>query len=71
MKARIDSIIDSLIKKEVLFYIDRASDLRVNREFIDSWKIILIEGIDDKKIWELIDNKRHYCLIKNALRQAQ
>ncbi|CAF1435484.1 unnamed protein product, partial [Rotaria sp. Silwood1] len=51
LKARADSIIDSLIKssdvvkvtnnkKEVLFYIDRAYALRVNPEFIESWKII-------------------------------
>ncbi|CAF0977083.1 unnamed protein product [Rotaria sordida] len=80
-KTRADNIIDSLIKsgdvvkvtsnkKDILFYTDRAYDLRVNPEFIESWRKISVEGLDDKKIWEFLDNQGHYGLTKNAPRQA-
>ncbi|CAF4210463.1 unnamed protein product, partial [Rotaria sp. Silwood2] len=81
-KARADIIIESLIKsgdvvkvtsnkKEILFYTDRAYDLRVNPEFIESWRKISVEGLDDKKIWEFLDNQGHYGLTKNAPRLTQ
>ncbi|CAF3777315.1 unnamed protein product [Rotaria sp. Silwood1] len=81
-KAKADSIIDSLIKngdivkvtsnkKDVLFYTDRAYNLRVNPEFIESWRKISVEGLDDKKIWEFLDNQGHYGLTKNIPRQVQ
>jgi len=80
-KGKADNIIDSLIKsgdvvkvtsnkKEVLFYTDRAYDLHVNPEFIESWRKISVD-LDDKKIGEFLSNQGHYSLIKNAPRQAQ
>jgi hypothetical protein len=81
-KSKADLIIDSLTKsndvvkipsnkKEILFYTDRAYDLRVNPEFIESWRKISVEGLDDKKIWEFLDHHGHYGLTKNTPRQAQ
>jgi len=80
-KGKADNIIDSLIKsgdvvkvtsnkKEVLFYTDRAYDLHVNPEFIESWRKISVD-LDDKKILEFLNNQGHYSLIKNVPRQTQ
>jgi len=81
-RARADNIIESLTrngdvvkimsnKKEILFYTDRDHDLRVNPEFVESWRKISVEGLDDKKICEFLANQGHYSLMKNAPRQAQ
>jgi hypothetical protein len=81
-KAKADSIIDSLTKsndvvkilshkKEVLFYTDPAYDLHVNPEFIESWRKISVEGLDDKKIREFLDHHGYYALKKNTPRQIQ
>jgi len=80
-KGKADQIIDNLIKsgdvvkvtsnkKEVLFYTDRAYDLHVNPEFIESWRKISVD-LDDKKILEFLNNQGHYSLIKNVPRQTQ
>ncbi|CAF1114584.1 unnamed protein product [Adineta steineri] len=80
-RQKADFIIDSLVKggdvvkvtsnkKEVLFYTDRPYDLRVNQEFIESWRKISVEGLDDKKICEFLDNQGHHALIKNASRPS-
>jgi hypothetical protein len=37
-------------------------------EFLDSWRKISVEGLDDKKIWEFLDNQGHKGLTKNAPR---
>ncbi|UJR31472.1 hypothetical protein I4U23_018961 [Adineta vaga] len=55
-------------KREVLFYTDRAYDLQVNPEFIDSWRRISVEGLDDKMISEFLSNQGHRVLTKNAPR---
>jgi hypothetical protein len=39
-------------------------------EFIESWRKISVEGLDDKKIWEFLDNHGHYGLTKHAPRQG-
>lgn len=81
-KARADIIIDSLTKsgdvvkvsnnkREILFYADRNYNLQVNPEFIDAWRKISVEGLDDKKILEFLSTHGHHGLAKNAPRQAQ
>ena len=39
-------------------------------EFIESWRKISVEGQDDKKILEFLNNHGHYGLEKNAPRQT-
>jgi hypothetical protein len=39
-------------------------------EFIESWRKISVEGLDDKKICEFLNNQGHYGLTKNAPRQS-
>lgn len=37
-------------------------------EFIEHWRKISVEGLDDKKICEFLDNQGHYGLMKNNSR---
>jgi len=39
-------------------------------EFVESWRKISVDGLDDKKIWKFLDDQGHYGLTKNAPRQA-
>ncbi|CAF0998336.1 unnamed protein product [Adineta ricciae] len=79
---RADLFIESLIKskdvvkvtnnkREILFYTDRAYDLQVNPEFIESWRRISVEGLDDKMIAEFLKNQGHRVLTKNAPRPME
>jgi len=79
LRARADNIIESLIKsgevikvtsnkKEVLFYTDRAYDLRVNPQFIEAWRKISVEGLDEKQIVKSLDDQGHKGFTKNTPR---
>lgn len=74
---RADLIMESLIKsgdvvkitsnkKEILFYTDRAHDLRVNAEFIDAWRKTSVEGLDNEKILKVLAEHGHKGLNKKA-----
>jgi len=78
-KAKADKIIQTLIdsgdvvkatsnKKEVLFYTDRPYNLQVHPKFVESWRKISVEGLEDKMIWEFLDKHGHYGLKKNIPR---
>lgn len=81
-RSKADAIIDGLVKsgevvkmafnkKEVLFYTDNAYNLRVNPEFIESWRRISVEGLDDNKIKEFLETHGHFGLTKNGPKLAQ
>lgn len=52
-------------KKEVLFYTDRAYNLRVHPKFIESWRKIPIDGMENK-VWEYLDKHGHFGVKKST-----
>jgi len=78
-KAKADKIIETLVKegevvkvtsnkREILFYTDPNHNLRVHPKFIESWRKISVEGMDDNKICEFLDNHGHFGIMKAATR---
>jgi len=39
-------------------------------EFVELWRKISVDGLDDKKIQKYLEDQGHYGLTKNAPRQA-
>lgn len=48
----------------------KSSLLIFRLEFVDLWRKISVEGLDDKKILDFLDTHGHYGLKKNAPQQA-
>jgi len=51
------TVLTGVDKKEILFINDRDYDLKVNTEFIELWRSISVEGLDEEKIREFLEEQ--------------
>jgi len=64
------SVLSGTDKKEILFINDRDYDLKVNPEFIESWRSISVDGLDEEKIREFLEEQGSMAM-KGATNRVQ
>ena len=57
-------------KINALFYNDHACSRRVNSEFIEQWRTIPVDHLDDKQLCQSLEDQGHTCLAKEPTSQV-